>query len=116
MSFDWKEYFTVAQELAKKDKEGYFRSAISRAYYGAFCLARNKKGYKNYTGSDVHSKVIEAFKTEKDKNLREIGAKLDMLRRQRNLADYNEDIKICQKLTTRMLIIAEKIIELIEKI
>lgn len=116
MSFNWKEYLTVAQELAQKDREGYLRTAISRAYYGAFCLARNKKGYKDYTYPDVHSKVIIAFKTEKNTNLRKIGQALDMLRKQRNHADYDEDKKIDQNLTTRMLIVAKKIIELIEKI
>jgi len=46
MSFDWSEYLSVAQELASgantsANKEAKLRSAISRAYYAAFILARS---------------------------------------------------------------------------
>ena len=41
MKFDWEEYFNLAQELAGTNEEAKLRSAVSRAYYSAFCLARN---------------------------------------------------------------------------
>ena len=41
MKFDWLEYFNLAKELAETSKEAELRSAVSRAYYSAFCLARN---------------------------------------------------------------------------
>lgn len=46
MSFDWSGYLDVAKELASvaltsANKEAKLRSAISRAYYAAFILARN---------------------------------------------------------------------------
>ena len=41
MKFDWEEYFNLAKELAGTTEEAKLRSAVSRAYYSAFCLARN---------------------------------------------------------------------------
>ena len=46
MSFDWKEYLNLAYFLSgRREKtyspEGGYRSAVSRAYYAAFCYARN---------------------------------------------------------------------------
>jgi uncharacterized protein (UPF0332 family) len=46
MSFDWKLYVQLAVELIdfhqrEALKGACFRSAISRAYYGVFCIARN---------------------------------------------------------------------------
>ncbi|MEG4171823.1 MULTISPECIES: hypothetical protein [unclassified Microcoleus] len=41
MKFDWEEYFNLAKELAETTEEAKLRSAVSRAYYSVFCLARN---------------------------------------------------------------------------
>ena len=54
MSFNWKEYVDLSEELMSREEESCLRSSISRAYYGVFCLVRNNKGFKNYTGSNVH--------------------------------------------------------------
>jgi uncharacterized protein (UPF0332 family) len=47
MSFNWYEYFDLAQflhtngnNLTKVTQESAYRSAVSRAYYVAFCHAR----------------------------------------------------------------------------
>lgn len=46
MSFSWKDYYILAGQLKQQaadspQQEAYLRSAISRAYYASFCLARN---------------------------------------------------------------------------
>lgn len=110
MSFDWKEYVYLAEELLTRDEESSFRSAISRAYYGAFCIARNRKSYKNYTGSDVHWKVINEYKNSRDKNERNIGRILDKLRKSRNDADYNEDKPVNRGLAERAVFLANRIL------
>jgi|SRR5580700_6931587 hypothetical protein len=38
--FAWSEYLTLAQRLAQQEDEASQRTAISRAYYAAFHLAR----------------------------------------------------------------------------
>jgi len=43
MSFDWLGYIRLAENLSDELDESSLRSAVSRAYYGVFCIARNKK-------------------------------------------------------------------------
>lgn len=57
MSFDWHLYVALASELLETAKtegmeEAYFRSSISRSYYGVFCIARNKRVFK-YTKKEM---------------------------------------------------------------
>lgn len=91
MSFDWKEYICLAEDLLSQAKESYSRSSISRAYYGVFCITRNKKDRKNYAGPNVHQRVIHEYKNSSNRNEKDVGRILDELRRLRNIADYNED-------------------------
>lgn len=109
MSFDWKGYLTVAQTLfdaaeqIKADPaksplcEAQFRSCISRAYYSAFCLARNylrdvEKRYEldQCKGSSVHKTVSDVFREENDGKFQQISRILERLRVDRNCADYND--------------------------
>lgn len=82
----------MASDEAKK------RSAISRAYYAAFCSARNHLRDKEHdqnipVGGDAHGYVRKQFKTGKDKVRREIGEDLARLVAKRNLADYDDTIE-----------------------
>jgi hypothetical protein len=40
MSFDWRDFHTLATELCNRPDEASKRSAISRAYYSVYCTAR----------------------------------------------------------------------------
>ena len=68
MSFDWQSYISLAEELLelsqrKSLEEACFRSAISRSYYGVFCIARNflkKKGI-SIPPIDTHKFVREHY-------------------------------------------------------
>ena len=103
MSFDWSEYLNTARELAGQatalaSDEAKKRSAISRAYYAAFCSARNHLRDKEHdqsipVGGDAHGYVRKQFKTSKDKVRREIGEDLARLVAKRNLADYDDTIE-----------------------
>lgn len=63
--------------------EAGLRTAVGRAYYAAFLVARAKTGQ---TGSDdIHSRVINALRRGPAWVL---GGKLDSLRRLRTAADY----------------------------
>lgn len=104
MSFDWSEYLNIARELAGQpmalsSAEAKKRCAISRAYYAAFCSARNYLRDKDNdpnipVGGDVHGYVRRQFKTSKDKVRREVGEDLARLVAKRNLADYEDDIGV----------------------
>lgn len=119
MSFDWHLYVTLADELLGTTKiegmeEAYFRSSISRSYYGAFCIARNKKGFQVYEKGNVHRKVIDEYKNASSKNEKKIGRNLDELRRLRNHADYKEDHKIDKNIADRAINLAKDVLSQID--
>jgi len=99
MSFDWTDLLTLAEAL-KSDpnspgpREASLRSAISRAYYAAFCVARNfgrDRGEFTPTGTGTdHGLVRNHFLLSSDRTRRKIGADLDRLRDSRNKADYDD--------------------------
>ena len=102
MSFNWSEYLNIARELAgqataSSSAEAKKRCAISRAYYAAFCSARNYLRDKDNdldipVGGDAHGYVRRQFKTSKNKVRREVGEYLARLVAKRNLVDYKDDI------------------------
>lgn len=111
MSFNWREYIKLAEDLIKNQTEASLRSSISRSYYGAFCIARNKKGYKEYKEKNIHWEVINGYKNSNKENEQKIGILLDALRKDRNKADYNEHENINVKIAQRSLEKSKKILE-----
>jgi uncharacterized protein (UPF0332 family) len=99
MSFNWFDFLTLADALLRTPsspglEEASLRSAISRAYYAAFCSARNfarDRGEIAPTGTGRdHQLVKNHFSTSPNRIRRKIGADLDRLRRRRNRADYTD--------------------------
>ncbi len=99
MSFDWSEYLKLARELAGQtttpsNQDAKLRSAISRAYYAAFCKAQNhlryKEGHKIPKSGKAHTYVCDEFKNSFDKSRKGIGNRLDQLRKHRKKADYED--------------------------
>lgn len=101
MSFDWKLYIQLADELIAYQRttslqEAYLRSAISRSYYGIFCLARNfliSKGI-SIPGVDTHKFIRSNYQRSSNKAEKEIGDNLRRLWRERKDADYEDGAHI----------------------
>lgn len=109
-NFEWILYLVLAKELLvfnsleqklntnENIKEAYYRTAISRAYYAAFCTARNYLRdtlQLNISKVDIHSFVITEFKEQRKlKNYLKISNTLFSLRKYRNMADYDDICKI----------------------
>ena len=121
MKFDWSEYFNLAKELAKTSEEAELRSAVSRAYYSAFCLARNylrdieqdPRLSRNKTYDiKVHEYVAKEFIHHQPKSQTriEIGKDLTRLRIMRNKADYEDTMFNLQKEARTALMLAQNII------
>lgn len=95
MAFDWTEYLILAEELVlRTDDEAALRSAVSRAYYAAYCRARNfwrHKHGRTPANFDVHKAVWDRFRENLDQRYRSIGTIGDRLRRWRNKADYDDE-------------------------
>jgi uncharacterized protein (UPF0332 family) len=113
MSFDWMDYVKLAEELLNRAEESCYRSSISRAYYGVFCIARNKKINRNYDPKDrkrIHWVVINAYKNSSDVNEQNIGLILDKLRKSRNDADYDDSKLIGKRLAERIVLKAKEVL------
>lgn len=107
MSFDWSEYFDIAQELATQAKnntphqEAKLRAAISRAYYAVFNKARDHLRRhdrikepvplvdSNGNRINIHAYVREQFKNGLNQDYQEIGLALERMIKDRNAADYD---------------------------
>ena len=114
MTFDWSEYLELAQELAgdaasSPNKDAKLRSAISRAYYAAFCKARNhlrdidrdQKLLANPPKvKNVHKYVRNQFEHSSDRSRKKIGTDLNRLRLRRNDADYKDVVSGLSQLST----------------
>lgn len=98
MSFQGQLYVDLAEELIKCCKadhineEAYFRSSVSRSYYGVFLIARQvmeQKGRRLSSRGAVHQQVQNYFLNSNDNLKKKIGEELKYLRIQRNKADYD---------------------------
>jgi len=96
MPFAWKDFLLVARHLEQigvnhTNEEAFSRSAISRAYYAAFCHARNHaRDHANLElrGTDQdHYLVKDHYKHRRASG---IASKLDQLRQWRNKCDYED--------------------------
>ena len=88
--FDPKGFLTLAETLASNPAgdPATYRSALSRAYYAVFLVARESLTTKgvispSFSASD-HGLVIRTLRSLN----RQVGDQLDKLRRKRNRADY----------------------------
>lgn len=125
MNFDWSEYLNLAKELAKQSsssatEEAKLRSAISRAYYAAFCKARNylrdvKKIQMTCTAQD-HYLVAKLFKASSDRNWNKVGVNLERLRIDRNKVDYDDSVSGLRSMSKLDLILAQQIITILNRL
>ena len=123
MSFDWSQYFTLAKELATGQQtsplhEAKLRSACSRAYYAAFCLARNLLANKDRVPlppdrSAHHKFVPDRFRSSPDALRQKIGLGLNRLRVDRNKADYDDSVSGLSTMTQTDIMMAQNVITML---
>jgi hypothetical protein len=96
--FDWKALVDLARNLGQQaatapNSEAYQRSAVNRAYFGAFGYAFNyAKQFLKYhprENPDDHGRLREHLKVKKRYGAAE---RLRQLRELRNQADYVDDL------------------------
>lgn len=97
MSFDWKLFVQLADELISHQRtavlrEAYFRSAISRSYYGVFCITRNLLVSRGITipKVDTHKFVREKYLKSQNRLEKKTGKDLLDLWRDRKDSDYED--------------------------
>ena len=101
MNFDWSLYIQLADELISHQKtpdllEAYLRTAISRSYYGVFCIARNSLVSRGATipKVDTHKFVRDKYWKSPNRAEKKIGKDLLELWRERKDADYEDGATI----------------------
>ncbi len=101
MSFPWVDYLKVAEALIRARNtfappEACYRAAISRAYYAAYCAARNHardhEGYTPVPSGRDHGLVAEHYLAGVSRTHRKIGQILQRLLLDRHCADYDDDV------------------------
>jgi uncharacterized protein (UPF0332 family) len=117
MPFDWREYLELAKELAGLPGSGYSgeaaeRSAVSRAYYAAFCWARNyaekRLGFEPRRDSTDHGRLRERLK---ERGYPQVASDLNKLRGWRNACDYGDEVFHLPRLVSSSIKFADKIIQ-----
>ncbi|HUY33665.1 MAG TPA: HEPN domain-containing protein [Pirellulales bacterium] len=85
------EFIEVAEQLLEDGDEPHLRTAVSRAYYGAFHVARRflQNCGVEVPRSDVHDKLRWCLQQSGSQDLEIASRQLDALRAERNKADYD---------------------------
>ncbi|GIV21495.1 MAG: hypothetical protein KatS3mg023_3246 [Armatimonadota bacterium] len=119
MSFDWVEFLALARNLQGRSGASYSteaanRTAVSRAYYAAFCHARNyaenRLGFRR-TGTGRDHKLLRDHLRTRGTPWDEICEYLEDLQKWRGQCDYDDMIQNMGILVSNAIDTAEKIIE-----
>lgn len=101
MSFNWRLYIQLANELINYKKgsfiqEAYLRSAISRSYYSVFCIARNLLINKGTTipMCDTHKFARKEYQNSTNRIEKKVAKGLSRLWKDRKDADYEDNVII----------------------
>jgi uncharacterized protein (UPF0332 family) len=121
---NWDEYVDLARDLVWRDSEASRRSAVSRAYYGAFNRARRWLGVKGLTIENhrAHDGVWRAFRDAEPATLetsgkwQEVGELGGGLRGLRNQADYADSVPRLDRQAVAAVNTATRIIDLLDEL
>lgn len=117
MPFDWREYLELARELVGQVGSGYSeeaaeRSAVSRAYYAAFCWARNyaevNLGFRRIGKAKDHKRLREHLKR---RSRIQLASDLNKLRGWRNNCDYDDEVSNLDQFVRSAIRVADKVIQ-----
>jgi uncharacterized protein (UPF0332 family) len=107
MPFDWNNFLTLAEDLAKRQEDASKRTAISRAYYCVFnfAFARAMSTGCHYPGEEGrHQWCWRQYSQSQDRSCAKLGANGDRMKRLRVKVDYEAaDIPRLDERTSRML-------------
>lgn len=123
MPFDWGDFVRLAEELRSRQwqdslKEALLRSAVSRAYYGAFgtaCeYAETYLGFpRSHTGRD-HRALIDFLRRQSEEPIAQLSMELDQLRKWRNQCDYDREVPALEVMVQNAIDSAKYIINQVQ--
>lgn len=115
------EYLNLANKLVRAKSttpqadEACHRAAVSRAYYAAYCLARNFARGRGYLLKD-HATVKNYFKNSRQRKKKQIGVDLERLRADRNDADYKDILSNPSAIASVSIARANKILRILSSL
>jgi uncharacterized protein (UPF0332 family) len=116
MAFDWKEFIKFSEELYdSRNDEASLRSAISRAYYGAFGAIRpyctHKFQIPSKSNHEIHRMIIERLKSSSDRLEYSTGNLLSG-----NNADYDGSSSITKPIVNKAIHSSKAVISNLENL
>lgn len=121
---DPSDFISLAIRLSNSSNEADLRSAVSRAYYGAFHLASRfladcgvRFAKKDLYAAEVHRKVRYCLSESSNADAIVISGRLRLLRDQRNEADYTLDSTKFKKASNAaaMIRVAQEIVDALQR-
>lgn len=114
MAFSWRDYLSLAEDLSKRGGDAAKRSANSRAYYAAYCTARDR--YVEEAGPlpldySTHATVWSWFSRSRNGIRKFIGRDGRRLGDLRVTADYEIEFTTLDLDLPKALTLARKIID-----
>lgn len=122
MSFDWRLYIQLADELISSRQntnlnDAYIRTALSRSYYGVYGIASNFIQTKfSLPSFNIHKFVIQKFESSSNYQERLIGSNLSKLWRRRKKADYSQNAPLNLHTANQTVMLANRTIQELENL
>jgi uncharacterized protein (UPF0332 family) len=112
-----RDFLPLAKSLLKDMTEAGRRSAVSRAYYAAFHVARrlmDDLGFAVPRADQAHGYLWLRLSNSSDLAVVDAGQRLGTLRRKRNFADYDVAASLSISEATAHVVDAEEIIQIFD--
>jgi uncharacterized protein (UPF0332 family) len=117
MAMNWRDFLPLAARLAAGATEADWRTAVSRAYYAAFHVARRlfaDLGFSVPRADRARQYLVFRLCNSGESAVERAGRDLETLRRLRNRADYDETPALTQPQAAAAVQIAEGIIQVLD--
>jgi uncharacterized protein (UPF0332 family) len=109
-----RDFLPLATQLARGTTEAEWRSAVSRAYYACFHVARRLLSDLRFTvprADRAHQYLVFRLSNSGEAPVEQAGRDLETLRRLRNRADYDETPILPQSQAAAGVRLAEHVIQ-----
>ena len=114
---NWRDFLLLATRLAAGSSEADWRTAVSRAYYAAFHVARRLLADLQFIvprADRAHQYLVFRLSNSGEAAVEQAGRDLETLRRLRNRADYDEAPPLPQPQAAAAVRVAEGIIQALD--
>jgi uncharacterized protein (UPF0332 family) len=117
LALNWRDFLSLAGRLTAGGTEADWRTAVSRAYYAAFHVARRLFADLNFSvprADRAHQYLVFRLSNSGDTAAEHAGRTLETLRRLRNRADYDDKPALTQAQAAAAVQLATSIIQALD--